>query len=501
MKAPNILIIADGLGVSGEPAGNAVWAANTPVLDRLRREYACTTLAASGSDAGLPPGQCGNSEAGHLLIGSGRLVAQDLTRVSESIADGSFFRNPVYARAMENCQVSGTALHLIGLLSDGGVYSHTEHLFALLRMARDYGLKRVWVHAFLDGRTAPPTSGAAFLRRAETVCRELDTGNIATVMGRRFGMDRQERWDLIEEAYDALVYGEGTDINPVPADAVERFYRAGITDEFIEPIVCDAAGTVSDHDSVIFFNCGGSRLKELAQALTSPDFNAFTRQVFPLVCVSTGECGVPEIEAAFPRPELRNTLGEYLSGLGLTQLRMGEEERIERVTTLFDGGRETPFPGEECFSVPSLYGPDAAVHPEKSAEDLSAEAVARMEAGTYDMIVLTLSDCDKAGHTGDFKTTVRAVETVDECIGRVVDAALKLGGIAMVTGSHGNAEEMLQDNGSPKPSGTTNPVPFLLCGAGTRLREGRLSDIAPTVLDVMGLACPEEMDGKTLIVE
>ena len=501
MKVPTILIIADGLGVSGESAGNAVWAANTPVLDRLRREYACTTLAASGPDAGLPPGQCGDSETGHLLIGAGRLCVQNMTRVSEAVADGSFFRNAAYVRAMENCVRSDTALHLIGLLSNGGVYSHTEHLFALLRMARDYGLKRVWIHAFLDGRTAPPTSGAALLRHTESVCRGLGTGAIATVMGRRFAMDRQERWDLIEEAYDALVYGEGSDISPDPAEAVERFYRAGVTDEFIEPIICDAGGTVSDHDSVIFFNCGGSRLKELAQALTAPDFNAFTRQVFPLVCVSTGECGVREVETAFPRQELRNTLGEYLSGLGLTQLRMGEEERIERVTVLFNGGREAPFPGEDHFSVPSLYGPDAALHPEKSAEDLSAEAIARMEAGTYDMIVLTLSDCDKAGHTGDFKAAVRAVETVDACIGRIVEAALKLGGIAMVTGSHGNAEEMLQDNGSPRTSGTTNPVPFLLCGAGTRLRPGRLSDIAPTVLDVMGLACPEEMDGKTLIVE
>jgi 2,3-bisphosphoglycerate-independent phosphoglycerate mutase len=501
MKAPTILIIADGLGIAGESAGNAVWAANTPVLDHFREEYAYTTLAASGSDAGLPPGQCGNSETGHLLIGAGRVVPQSLTRVSDAITDGSFFRNAAYMRAIENCLSSGSALHLIGLLSDGGVYSHTDHLFALLRMARNHGLKRVWIHAFLDGRTAPPTSGADFLRRTESVCRELDTGAIATVMGRRFGMDRQERWDLIEEAYDALVYGEGTDIDPNPAEAVERLYRGGITDEFIEPIVCDSGGTVSDHDSVIFFNCGGSRLQELAQALTSPTFNAFTRQVFPLVCVSTGECGVPEVEVAFRRPELRNTLGEYLSGLGLTQLRMGEEERIRRVTVLFNGGRETPFPGEERFSVPSLYGPDAAVHPEKSAEDLSAEAIARMEAGTYDMIVLTLSDCDKAGHSGDFKATVRAVETVDECIGRVVEAALKLGGIAMVTGSHGNAEDMLLDNGSPRTSGTMNPVPFLLCGAGTRLRPGRLSDIAPTVLDVMGLACPPEMDGKTLIVE
>ena len=501
MKTPTILIIVDGVGVSEESAGNAVWAASTPAFDRFREEYACATLAASGPEAGLPSGQCGNSEAGHLLIGAGRLVKQDLTIVSEAIADGSFFQNPAYLKAMSRCQESGAALHLIGLLSDGGVYSHTSHLYALLRMARDCGLKRVWIHAFLDGHNAPPTSGAEYLRRTESVCRELGVGAIATVMGRRFGMDREGRWDLIEEAYDALVYGEGADRNPNPAEAAERSYRAGTTDEYLEPVICDANGTISDHDSVIFFNCGGSRLKELAQALISPDFNEFTRQVFPLECVSTGECNVPGVETAFPRPELRNGLGEYLSGLGLTQLRMGEQDRIERVTALFNGGRETPFPGEEWFSAPSPHGPDAALNPEKCAETLTNEAIARMEAGTYDMIVLTLSDCDTAGHTGSFMAAVKAVEVVDACVERIVEAALKLGGIAMVTGSHGNVEEMLRDNGSPSVSGASNPVPFVLCGAGTRLRSGRLSDIAPTVLDVMGLACPPEMDGETLIVE
>ena len=501
MKAPAILMIADGLGVSEESAGNAVWAASTPALDRFRREYAYTTLAASGPEAGLPEGQCGNSETGHLLIGAGRLFKQDLTRVSEAISDGSFFQNPAYLKAMDNCRESGAALHLIGLLSDGGVYSHTDHLFALLRMAKEQGLKRVWIHAILDGHTAPPTSGADFLRRTESVCRDLGVGAIATVMGRRFGMDRAGRWDLIEEAYDALVYGEGADINPDAAEAVERSYRAGMTDDSVEPIICDADGTVSDHDSVIFFNCGGSRLKELAQALVSHDFDAFTRQVFPLTCVCTGECGVAGVETAFPRQTLRNGLGEYLSGLGLTQLRIGEQERIERVTSLFDGGRETPFPGEDWVSVPYPQGPDAILNPEAGAEALAAEAISRMEAGTYDMIVLTLSNCDAAGHTGGFMATLKAVETVDACIGRVVEAALKLGGIAMVTGSHGNAEEMLSDDGSPRTRGACNPVPFILCGAGTRLRPGRLSDIAPTVLDVMGLACPEEMDGTTLIVE
>lgn len=501
MKAPTILIIVDGLGVSEESAGNAVWAAGTPALDRFREEYAYATLAASGADAGLPPGQCGNSETGHLLIGAGRLFRQDLTQVSDAIGDGSFFQNPAFLKAMDNCKESGAALHLVGLLSDGGVYSHTDHLYALLRMARDRGLKRVWIHAILDGQTAPPASGADYLRRTEAVCRELGVGAVATVMGRRFGMDRGGRWDLVEEAYDALVYGEGTDINPDPAEAVERAYRAGITDDAMEPIICDADGAVADNDSVIFFNCGGSRLKELAQSLVSPDFDKFTRQVFPLTCACVGDCGVPGVETAFRRPELRNGLGEYLSGLGLTQLRMGEQDRIERVTSLFDGGRETPFPGEDCFSVPSPHGPEALIHPEQSAEALADEAIARMEAGTYDMIVLTLSNCDTAGHTGSFMATVKAVETADACIGRIVEAALKLGGIAMVTGSHGNAEGMLCDGGSPQTPGTSNPTPFILCGAGTRLRNGRLSDIAPTVLDVMGLACPEEMDGKTLIVE
>ena len=497
-KAPAILIVADGLGVSDESAGNAVWAAHTPALDRFQRECASTTLAASGPDAGFPPGQRGNSEAGHLLIGAGRLFPQDLTRIAQAVSDGSFFQNPALLRAVDNVKQYGSALHLVGLLSDGGVYAHTDHLRALLQMVRDAGLTRVWVHAFLDGRNVQPTSGAGYLRAAETMFREIGVGAFATVMGRRFSMDRAGRWDLIEEAYDALVYGEGADIDPAPADAVERLYRAGITDEYVEPIICDANGAISDHDSVIFFQFGGSRLKELAQALVSPSFDKFTRQVFPLTCVCLGDCGVAEVETAFPRPQLRNGLGEYLSGLGFTQLRLGESDRIERVTSLFDGGRVEPFPGEEWISIPSDSGPDAAG---RAAEALSAEAILRMESGHYDFIVLNLADCDAAGHTGVFKTAVNAVELVDSCIGKVVESALKLGGIAMITSSHGNAEGMLSEDGAPQTSGTLNPAPFILCGAGTRLRPGRLSDIAPTALDVMGLACPEEMDGQTLIVE
>ena len=502
-KTPTTLIIMDGFGLRQETEGNAVAAAATPRLEQFFQEFAHTELSASGLDVGLPAGQMGNSEVGHTNIGAGRVVFQDLPRISKAIEDGSFFENPAYVRAMDACREHNSSLHLIGLLSDGGVHSHLEHLFALMKMARDRGLEKVYIHAFLDGRDVSPTSGADFVARTVEKCRELGVGKIATVMGRFYAMDRDKRWDRVEAAYDAMVYGEGAAINPVPVAAVKNAYANGVTDEFVEPVICDPDGTISDHDSVIFFNFRPDRAREITRAFVDPDFNGFTRQYFPVtfVCTTEYDATMPNVEVAYPRLSVRNGLGEYLSSMGLTQLRIAETEKYAHVTFFFNGGVETQFPGEDRVLVPSPKVATYDLQPEMSADEVADKCVERIESGAYDVIILNFANCDMVGHTGVFDAAVRAVETVDTCVGRVVDATMKMGGIAMITADHGNAEVMTQPDGSPMTAHTTNPVPFILCGAGTELRKGRLADIAPTILDVMGLAVPEEMDGQTLIVK
>ena len=494
----------DGFGMSGGTVGNAVRAAQTPRLDQFFQEFAHTELSASGLDVGLPDGQMGNSEVGHTNIGAGRVVFQDLPRITKSIADGDFFRNPAYTHAMDACKAKGTSLHLMGLLSDGGVHSHLDHLFALLKMAKEKGLEKVYIHAFLDGRDVSPTSGADFVARTVEACRATGVGKIATVMGRYYAMDRDKRWDRVEQAYDAMVYGESAHFNPVPVAAVKDSYAAGITDEFVEPVVCDAEGTISDNDSVIFFNFRPDRAREITRTLVDPAFDGFTRQYFPVtfVCNTEYDATMPNVEVAFPRNTVRNGLGEYLSQMGMTQLRIAETEKYAHVTFFFNGGSETVFPGEDRVLVASPKVATYDLQPEMSAYEVCDKCVERIESGAYDVIILNYANCDMVGHTGVFDAAVRAVETVDTCVGRVVDATLKMGGIAMITADHGNAEQMVEPDGSPMTAHTTNPVPFILCGAGTELRsDGRLADIAPTILDVMGLACPAEMDGKTLIVK
>ncbi|BCK84358.1 2,3-bisphosphoglycerate-independent phosphoglycerate mutase [Dysosmobacter sp. NSJ-60] len=502
-KTPTTLIIMDGFGLSDHVGGNAVKAAKTPRLDQFFQEYAHTELSASGLDVGLPEGQMGNSEVGHTNIGAGRVVFQDLPRITKAIADGDFFTNPAYQHAMDACKEKGTALHLMGLLSDGGVHSHIQHLFALLKLARDKGLERVYIHAFLDGRDVSPTSGVEFVAQTVEQCREIGVGKIATVMGRYYAMDRDKRWDRVEQAYDAMVYGESAHFNPVPVAAVKDSYAAGITDEFVEPVVCDTEGTISDNDSVIFFNFRPDRAREITRTLVDPDFDGFTRQYFPVtfVCNTEYDATMPHVEVAFPRVCVSNGLGEYLSQMGMTQLRIAETEKYAHVTFFFNGGSETVFPGEDRVLIPSPKVATYDLQPEMSAPEVCEKCVERIESGAYDVIILNFANCDMVGHTGVFDAAVKAVETVDECVGKVVDATLKMGGIAMITADHGNAEQMTEPDGSPMTAHTTNPVPFILCGAGTELRKGRLADIAPTILDVMGLACPEDMDGKTLIVK
>ena len=500
-KTPTTLIIMDGFGLANASDDNAVSLAQTPVLDRLFREYANTTLSASGLDVGLPDGQMGNSEVGHTNIGGGRVVFQDLPRISRAIDDGSFFKNEAYHQAMDNCLKNGSSLHLYGLLSDGGVHSHIQHLFALLQMAKDKGLEKVYVHCFLDGRDVSPTSGKGFVQELCDKCAEIGVGNIATVMGRYYAMDRDKRWERVQMAYDAMVYGEGIH-NADPVDAVAKSYANGVTDEFVEPVVCDSEGTIGDNDSVIFFNFRPDRAREITRAIVDPEFDGFQREFFPTtyVCNTEYDASMPNVLVAWPRVAVKNGLGEYLSSMGMTQLRIAETEKYAHVTFFFNGGVEKQYPGEDRVLVPSPKVATYDLQPEMSAFEVCDKCVERIESGAYDVIILNFANCDMVGHTGVLEAAVKAVETVDTCVGKVVEATLKMGGIAMITADHGNAEDMKQEDGSPMTAHTTNPVPFILCGAGSELRTGRLADIAPTILDVLGLACPPEMDGRTLIV-
>ena len=502
-KTPTTLIIMDGYGLNPDNQGNAVAAARTPVLDKLFATCPHTTLSASGLDVGLPDGQMGNSEVGHTNIGGGRVVFQDLPRINRAIEDGSFFENEAYCAAMDACLKHDSALHLYGLLSDGGVHSHTNHVWALLKMAKIRGLHKVYIHAFLDGRDVSPTSGKDFVAEAVAKCKEIGVGKIATVMGRYYAMDRDKRWDRLERAYDAMVYGEGIQ-NSDPVDAVAKSYRDGVTDEFVEPVVCDKDGTISDNDSIIFFNYRPDRAREITRAFVDPAFDGFQRQFFPVtyVCTTEYDASMPNVLVAFPRVAVKNGLGEYLSSMGMTQLRIAETEKYAHVTFFFNGGVETVYPGEDRVLVNSPKVATYDLQPEMSAVEVTDQCVERIESGAYDVIILNFANCDMVGHTGVFEAAVKAVETVDTCVGRVVDATLKMGGIAMITADHGNAEQMVEPDGSPMTAHTTNPVPFILCGAGSELRRGgRLADIAPTILDVLGLACPQEMDGKTLIIK
>ncbi len=499
-KTPTTLIIMDGFGLGKDQPGNAVAGANTPVLDGLFATCAHTTLSASGLDVGLPDGQMGNSEVGHTNIGGGRVVYQDLPRITRAIEDGTFFENPAYSAAMDAALSGGGSLHLYGLLSDGGVHSHTTHLWALLKMAKIRGLKKVYIHAFLDGRDVSPTSGKDFVAQAVAKCHEIGVGRIATVMGRYYAMDRDKRWDRVEQAYDAMVYGQGIQ-NPDPVDAVAKSYAAGVTDEFVEPVVCDSQGVISDNDSIIFFNFRPDRAREITRVFVDPAFDGFQRELFPLtyVCTTEYDATMPNVQVAFPRIRVANGLGEYLSRMGMTQLRIAETEKYAHVTFFFNGGVEEVFPGEDRVLVASPKVATYDLQPEMSAYEVTEKCVERIRSGDYDVVILNFANCDMVGHTGVYEAAVKAVETVDECVGKVVDATRAMGGIAMITADHGNAEEMRKPDGSPMTAHTTNLVPFILVGTDAKLHAGRLADIAPTILDLMGLACPPEMDGKSLI--
>ena len=503
MKTPTILIIMDGFGLRGSDMGNAVHAAKTPVLDKLFAENPCSRLSASGLDVGLPAGQMGNSEVGHTNIGAGRVVFQDLPKITKAIDDGDFFRNPAYVKAMTAAKEAGKAVHIMGLTSDGGVHSHIEHMKAAVKMAHQLGCERIYVHCFLDGRDVPPTSGKGYVAEMQQVCQQYGA-QIVTLSGRYYAMDRDTNWDRVEKAYSAMVYGESAEFNADPVDAVQKSYDAGVTDEFLIPVVCTRDACISEGDACIFMNFRPDRAREITRTLVDPNFEGFQRRrgFFDthFVCTTSYDATMPNVEVAFPKESLHNIFGQYISDSGLTQLRIAETEKYAHVTFFFNGGVEQTFPGEDRCLVASPKVATYDLQPEMSAYEVCDKCVERIKSGKYDVIILNYANCDMVGHTGVFEAAVKAVETVDECVGRTVDAIREMGGIALITADHGNAEQMLQEDGkSPFTAHTTNLVPFCIVGADVKLRDGRLADIAPTMLDLMGLEKPVEMTGESLI--
>ena len=498
-------MILDGWGIGGGAAdpADAISAAHPAFIESLAARYPHAELRTYGENVGLPEGQMGNSEVGHLNIGAGRVVYQDLVRINRACAQDKLLEQPECRAMFEYLKASGKALHLMGLFSDGGVHASFDHLLAFIDLARREGIEHVYVHAFMDGRDTDPKSGLGFVETLERKLSEPgERAQLVSLIGRYYAMDRDKRWDRLERAYDAMVYGEGIQ-NPDPVAAIRESYQNGVTDEFVEPVVCDKEGTISDNDAIIFFNYRPDRAREITRAFVDPAFDGFQREYFPVtyVCNTEYDATMPNVLVAFPRITIHNGLGEYLSKLGLTQLRIAETEKYAHVTFFFNGGVEAPYPGEDRVLVASPKVATYDLQPEMSAYEVTEKCVERIESGAYDVIILNFANCDMVGHTGNYDAAVKAVETVDECVGKVVDATLKMGGIAMITADHGNAEQMLQSDGvSPMTAHTTNPVPFILCGAGNELREGRLADIAPTILDVMGLEKPEEMDGQSLIL-
>ena len=510
MKTPTTLIIMDGFGLEGPSAGNAVVNAPTPNLDRIFRDFPGCRLSASGLDVGLPEGQMGNSEVGHTNMGAGRVVFQDLPHISRDIESGEFFKNPAYLEAMSNCREWGSALHLMGLLSDGGVHSHITHLFALLKMAKEQGLEKVYIHCFLDGRDVPPSSGKSYVEQLQAEIQKLGVGQIATVMGRYYAMDRDKRWDRVQKAYDAIACGEGT-FEADAAEAVQKSYDAGVTDEFVVPVVCVKNAQVRDNDSIIFFNFRPDRAREISRCFVDEDFTDIQRRTgflsVDFVCTTEYDATLPNVTVAYPHQKLVNTFGEYISKLGLTQLRIAETEKYAHVTFFFNGGVEEVFPGEDRCLIPSPKVATYDLQPEMSAYQVTEEAVKRIESGAYDVVILNFANCDMVGHTGVFDAAKAAVEAVDNALSQVIPAIQAKGGFALITADHGNADHMFDEvDGEKKPftAHTTNRVPFIIVSDFAKLtgiEDGRLSDIAPTMLSMAGLEPSAEMTGRVLAVE
>ncbi|MBP5154265.1 MAG: 2,3-bisphosphoglycerate-independent phosphoglycerate mutase [Lachnospiraceae bacterium] len=510
MKRPTVLMILDGFGINKRRKGNAIFAAKTPNLDKIKRRYPHVQGQASGLAVGLPEGQMGNSEVGHMNMGAGRVIYQDLTKITKAIQDGDFFENPALLEACAHVKKTGGALHLFGLLSDGGVHSHIEHVKALVDLAKKEGVETLVLHAFMDGRDTPPTSGRGYLQEIAEKMRQTGTGVIGSVIGRYYAMDRDNRWERVVRAYRALTLGEGEQTGD-PLAAVEASYARGVTDEFIEPIVTLQNGApaprVKSGDSVIFFNFRPDRAREISRAFLDPAFAGFEREQLTdltYVFFTDYDHTIPGHLVAFEKEKLTNTFGQYLSALGLRQLRLAETEKYAHVTFFFNGGVEEPNPGEDRILVPSPKVATYDLQPEMSAPAVCDRLVEAILSGQYDVIIINFANPDMVGHTGVFSAAVRAVETIDTCVGRAVEALRKVNGQMFLCADHGNVDEMIDyETGEPMTAHTTNPVPFILINydKGVRLAEGgRLCDIVPTLLEMMQLPQPAEMTGHSLLL-
>ena len=508
MKKPTVLLILDGYGERKEKEGNAIALAKTPVMDRLKKEFPYVEGQASGLFVGLPDGQMGNSEVGHMNMGAGRIVYQELTRITKSIQDGDFFENKALKVAVEHCKKEDSALHFMGLVSSGGVHSHIEHIYGLLELAKRAGLKKVYLHAFLDGRDTPPDSGKSFLLAVEKKMQELHVGEIATISGRYYAMDRDKNYDRVEKAYRAMVDGTGEKASSVE-EAIDASYAKKVYDEFVLPTVIEKDGavhTVSDGDAMIFFNFRPDRAREICHAFCDDDFSFFNRgarkNIF-FVCFTDYDPTIPNKHVAFEKEEIHNTLGEVVSNLGKNQLRIAETEKYAHVTFFFNGGKEEPYENEDRILVPSPKEvPTYDLKPEMSCYTVTEKLTEAIHSGKYDLVVANFANPDMVGHTGVLPAAIKAIEVVDECMGKVVDAVESMHGNLFILADHGNADIMIDEKtGEPYTAHTTNPVPFILVSEEKhKLREGGcLADVAPTLLELMGIPQPKEMTGKSLL--
>ena len=506
-KNTAMLMILDGFGMNQQEAGNAIKLANIPNINEILKKNPNTIIHTSGIDVGLPEGQMGNSEVGHTNIGAGRIIYQDLAKITKSIEDGDFFSKDEFIQAIENCKKNNSKLHIIGLLSNGGVHSHNRHLYGLLEMAKRRDFENVYVHCFLDGRDTPPASAENYLIELEDKMEEKGVGKIASISGRFYAMDRDKRWERVEKAYNALVNGDGEKSNSATV-AIEESYRQELFDEFIKPtVICNTNGEplakIEENDSVIFINFRPDRAREITRAIVDEKFDGFDRKYVKtfFVCMTPYDETMPNVKVAFRKEEINNTLGEYISQKGMKQLRIAETEKYAHVTFFFNGGEEKQYEGEDRILVPSPKVETYDLKPEMSAYEVTEKVVEAIEAQKYDLIILNYANPDMVGHTGSLDAAIKALEALDECVQKVYDAINKVNGVLLITADHGNSEQMVDyKTGEPHTAHTTNPVPLAIVGLrNKKLKEGRLADIAPTILDILGLEKPEEMTGESLI--
>ena len=504
-----MLMILDGFGINPNKEGNAIALANTPNIDKLMKKYPVAEVHTSGADVGLPDGQMGNSEVGHTNIGAGRIVYQELTRITKSIEDGDFFTNQEFIEAIDNCKKNNSKLHILGLVSDGGVHSHIRHLFGLLEMAKRRDFEDVYIHCFLDGRDTPPASAETYIMQLEEKMKEKGVGKIASISGRFYAMDRDKRWERVKKCYDAIVNGEGNKSGSA-ISAIESSYQKEVFDEFVEPtLICNGdtpIATISENDSVIFFNFRPDRAREITRALVDPNFDGFENKNLNLffVCFTSYDETMPNVSIAFKKEPLINTFGEVISKKGYTQLRIAETEKYAHVTFFFNGGEEKQYEGEDRILIPSPKVETYDMKPEMSAYEVTEKVVDAINSQKYNAIILNYANPDMVGHTGSLEAAIKAIEAIDECVGKVVEAILNNDGTLLITADHGNSEQMIDyKTGEPHTAHTTNPVPLILVSNDNKykIKTGRLADLAPTLLELMNIEKPKEMTGNSLLIK